>query len=77
LITTALISKTMRAQCFNATRSGSRNGPRPALTIEGHCDERGTTEYNLALGERRAAAIRSYLNDLGVTPDRLLAIQQR
>jgi peptidoglycan-associated lipoprotein len=37
------------------------------LLIEGHCDERGTTAYNLALGGRRAAAVRSYLADLGVS----------
>ncbi|MBV8200624.1 MAG: peptidoglycan-associated lipoprotein Pal [Acidobacteria bacterium] len=41
------------------------------LTIEGHCDERGTSEYNLALGERRAAAVRSYLASLGVGADRM------
>jgi peptidoglycan-associated lipoprotein len=37
-----------------------------ALLIEGHCDERGTTEYNIALGARRAEAVRRYLADLGV-----------
>ena len=36
------------------------------VTIEGHCDERGTAEYNLALGERRAAAAQSYLVSLGI-----------
>jgi len=36
------------------------------LTIEGHCDERGSDEYNFALGQRRAAAVKSYLVDLGV-----------
>jgi peptidoglycan-associated lipoprotein len=41
------------------------------VTIEGHCDERGSAEYNLALGERRAAAVKQYLADLGVPPDRL------
>jgi peptidoglycan-associated lipoprotein len=41
------------------------------ITIEGHADERGTAEYNLALGERRAAAARTYLVSLGVPPDRL------
>jgi peptidoglycan-associated lipoprotein len=45
------------------------NGPTAAthgLIIEGHCDERGTTEYNLALGARRADAVRDYLSRLGV-----------
>lgn len=41
------------------------------ITIEGHCDERGTAEYNLALGERRAVAARTYLVSLGITADRL------
>jgi peptidoglycan-associated lipoprotein len=42
-----------------------------AITIEGHCDERGTPEYNLALGERRAVAARTYLVSLGIAADRL------
>ena len=45
--------------------------PGVALTIEGHCDERGTREYNLALGERRANAVRDYLVALGVSGNRL------
>jgi peptidoglycan-associated lipoprotein len=48
--------------------------PRFRLTVEGHCDERGTSEYNLALGERRAAAVRQYLSSLGISPDRLTTI---
>ena len=44
------------------------------VTIEGHCDERGTPEYNLALGERRALAARDYLISLGVAPDRLKTV---
>ena len=44
------------------------------LTIEGHCDERGTPEYNLALGERRAVAARTYLVALGVAADRLRTV---
>lgn len=45
--------------------------PGTMVIIQGHCDERGTTEYNLALGERRARAARNYLADLGVSPSRL------
>jgi len=44
------------------------------VTIEGHCDERGTVEYNLALGERRAAAARAYLQSLGIGADRMKTI---
>jgi len=44
------------------------------VTIEGHCDERGTTDYNLALGERRANTVKSYLTDLSVAASRLNTI---
>jgi peptidoglycan-associated lipoprotein len=44
------------------------------ISIEGHCDERGTAEYNLALGERRALAARTYLVSLGIAPDRLRTV---
>ncbi|NOX34292.1 MAG: peptidoglycan-associated lipoprotein Pal [Deltaproteobacteria bacterium] len=45
-----------------------------SVTIEGHCDERGTTEYNLALGERRASEVKAYLGDLGISASRLNTI---
>jgi peptidoglycan-associated lipoprotein len=45
-----------------------------AITIEGHCDERGSAEYNLALGERRAVAARAYLVSLGISADRLRTV---
>ena len=45
--------------------------PTMRITIEGHCDERGSTEYNLALGDRRASAVKSYLVGLGIPADRL------
>ena len=44
------------------------------VTIEGHCDERGTVEYNLALGERRAKAAHDYLVSLGVPAERLKSV---
>ena len=44
------------------------------ITIEGHCDERGTAEYNLALGERRAGAARTYLVSLGIPADRIQTV---
>jgi len=44
------------------------------ILVEGHCDERNTREYNLALGERRAAAVRDYMVFLGVAPERIRTI---
>ncbi|MFO7883647.1 MAG: peptidoglycan-associated lipoprotein Pal [Desulfobacteraceae bacterium] len=48
-----------------------RNNPGVTVVVEGHCDERGSTEYNLALGERRALAARQYLVDIGISASRL------
>ena len=48
--------------------------PKAISTIEGHCDERGTVEYNLALGERRAKVARDYLVSLGIGAERLKTI---
>ena len=48
--------------------------PKVKIQIEGHCDERGTVEYNLALGERRANSAKKYLISLGITADRISAI---
>ncbi len=45
-----------------------------AVRLEGHCDERGTTEYNLALGEKRSVAVRDYLVNLGVERSRLATV---
>ena len=44
------------------------------ITIEGHCDERGTAEYNLALGERRALAAKNYLVSLGIPADKVKTV---
>jgi peptidoglycan-associated lipoprotein len=46
------------------------------ITVEGHTDSRGTNEYNLALGERRAAAVKDYLSGLGLAADRVLVISK-
>jgi peptidoglycan-associated lipoprotein len=46
------------------------------ISVEGHCDERGTAEYNLALGERRAVAVRTYLTSLGVGADRVTVVSK-
>ena len=48
--------------------------PSAIIQIAGHCDERGTQEYNLALGERRALSVRNYLIQLGVSSDRMVTI---
>ena len=48
-----------------------QENPTAKVTIEGHCDERGTNEYNLALGEARAQSTKNYLVDLGVSADRI------
>ncbi len=44
------------------------------VKIEGHCDERGTVEYNLSLGDKRAVAAKEYLNELGISVDRMQTI---
>ena len=46
------------------------------VTVEGHADSRGTAEYNLALGDRRANAVRDYMMSLGIAADRLLAVSR-
>jgi peptidoglycan-associated lipoprotein len=51
-----------------------QRNPQVAVTIQGHADERGTREYNLALGERRADSVRNYLIALGVQPDRISTV---
>lgn len=51
-----------------------RKNPGVSATVEGHCDERGTNQYNLALGDRRAASAKTYLINLGIDAARLEAI---
>ncbi len=48
--------------------------PDAIMKIEGHCDERGTVEYNLSLGEKRAKAVMDYLTGLGINANRLSVI---
>jgi peptidoglycan-associated lipoprotein len=59
---------------LNANATLLKKYPSWTITIEGHCDERGTAEYNLALGERRAIAARAYLVSLGISADRLRTV---
>ena len=51
-----------------------RENPDATVTIEGNCDDRGTSEYNLALGDRRAEAAKAFLVDLGIDPMRMTTI---
>jgi peptidoglycan-associated lipoprotein len=51
-----------------------RDNRNQLLLIEGHCDERGTPEYNLALGERRATSTKNFLVSRGVAPDRITIV---
>src|SRR5687767_1694603 len=61
-------------QSLNANAEILRKYTSWIITIEGHADERGTAEYNLALGERRALAARNYLVSLGIPADRLRTV---
>src|SRR5712692_1134581 len=51
-----------------------KSNPRFKVIIEGHCDERGSTEYNLGLGDRRASAVKQYIVSLGVSADRVSTV---
>jgi peptidoglycan-associated lipoprotein len=67
-------SSTLRADARETLKADAewlKNHPSVRVAVEGHCDERGTTEYNLALGAKRAQAAKDYLLTLGVAADRL------
>jgi peptidoglycan-associated lipoprotein len=51
-----------------------RTYPQFKVAVEGHCDERGSTEYNLGLGDRRASAVKQYLVSLGISADRITTV---
>ena len=53
-----------------------KKNPTWVITVEGHCDERGTAEYNLALGGRRASAAKDYLVSLGIGGDRITTVSK-
>ncbi len=59
---------------LNENLAWLKANPRGQITVEGHCDERGTAEYNLALGDRRAKAVRDYLVAAGLAGDRIRTI---
>ena len=67
------IDPTARAILDSQAEWLARN-PNVRITIEGHCDERGTREYNLALGDRRANAAKNYLASRGISPTRITTI---
>ncbi|HEX6324129.1 MAG TPA: OmpA family protein [Vicinamibacterales bacterium] len=61
---------------LDANAAWLRRWPSTRVTIEGHADSRGSNEYNLALGDRRAAAAREYLVSLGIAADRVAAVSK-
>jgi peptidoglycan-associated lipoprotein len=61
-------------EALGRTANFLRSYPKITVTIEGHCDERGSTEYNLGLGDRRAAATKQYLVSLGISADRISSV---
>ncbi|MCF8126086.1 MAG: peptidoglycan-associated lipoprotein Pal [Desulfotignum sp.] len=69
----AALSETAK-DLLKAKAEWLKQNPGVSVIIQGHCDERGTTEYNLALGERRASAAKEYLLDLGIGGFRLETI---
>lgn len=62
------------ADTLNKQAAWLKKYPNNVIVVEGHCDERGTREYNLALGERRANAVREYLISVGVSANRIETI---
>ncbi len=63
--------RTDARDALSQTAQFLRSYPQVKIVIEGHCDERGSTEYNLALGDRRAAAAKQFLTSLGLSADRM------
>jgi peptidoglycan-associated lipoprotein len=59
---------------LSTTADFLKRAPSIKVIIEGHCDERGSTEYNLGLGDRRASAVKQYLVSLGISADRLSTV---
>ncbi len=53
-----------------------RDNPEARLLIEGHCDYKGTSEYNLALGDRRASNVKQYLEQIGIRADRIQVVSR-
>lgn len=66
--------KSSETSKVEAVASYLKGNPGVGVQVEGHCDQRGTEQYNLSLGERRALALREYLANLGIEGDRVLTI---
>lgn len=66
----SVLDSQARAQAKDTAKAMKKDGNSSVL-IEGHCDERGSNEYNIALGEKRAKAVYDYIVDLGISPKRL------
>ncbi|GKX62050.1 peptidoglycan-associated lipoprotein Pal [Pragia fontium] len=62
------------AQMLDAHAAFLRSNPSYKVTVEGHADERGTPEYNIALGERRASAVKMYLQGKGVSGEQIAIV---
>jgi len=61
-------------QALNRDADWMKSNPGAVVKVEGHCDERGTSAYNLVLGEKRAKAVRNYLVELGISANRLSVV---
>ncbi|MFA7074187.1 MAG: peptidoglycan-associated lipoprotein Pal [Endomicrobiaceae bacterium] len=73
----SLDSSNVGAEALDTLKANSnflKNNPKVNIVIEGHCDERGTTEYNLALGQRRAVKVKEYYVQLGIAPNRIATV---
>jgi len=66
--------KSSETSKVEAVASYLKGNPGVGVLVEGHCDQRGTEQYNLSLGERRALALREYLANLGIEGDRVVTI---
>lgn len=62
------------SEALTRTAEFLREYPEARVLVEGHCDERGSTEYNIQLGDRRAQAVRDFLQSLGIAPGRLQVV---
>jgi peptidoglycan-associated lipoprotein len=61
-------------QALNHDAAWLKNHPGAVMKVEGHCDERGTTDYNVVLGDKRAKTARTYLIEMGVSPKQVAIV---